>query len=142
MITIDNFQLIDTENLFTLFEDWDKNHQFDKAVFLKSIDSVYKNSKLIIDRHDDQLVGYAQMTKNFNLGFEPFYEIVQILVSEKMRGQGIGKMIIKRIEDISISEDIRVLKLSSQVHRSKSHVFYENQGFEMHKISKFYEKRV
>ena len=59
-----------------------------------------------------------------------------------MRGQGIGKMIIKRIEDISISEDIRVLKLSSQVHRSKSHVFYENQGFEMHKISKFYEKKV
>jgi hypothetical protein len=49
---------------------------------------------------------------------------------------------MEKVEEIALEENIFLIKLSSQLHRSRAHVFYENLGFTVEKMSKFYEKRL
>ncbi len=142
MITIDLFQSKDINNLFVLFCDWDKEHQFDFNLFKNSIDAVIKftDNKIIFAKDNDKIVGYAQIGKCYQIGFEPFYEIIQLLTAENARSQGIGSELVKEIEKIAILENIKIIKLSSQVHRARAHVFYERLGYTCFKTSHFYEK--
>jgi GNAT superfamily N-acetyltransferase len=144
MILISLFQNEDLQNLYDLFSHWDRNFHFDFDLFEQSISLATSNNdyKIIIAKEKNTVIGYAQICKCFHLGFEPFYEVIQLLVSEKKRRQGIGIQIMKKIEELALLENIRVIKLSSQVHRSMAHVFYENLNYEFTKISKFYEKKL
>jgi hypothetical protein len=45
-------------------------------------------------------------------------------------------------ERVARGEGLSVVRLSSQIHRSRAHVFYENLGYEFLKISKYYEKKL
>lgn len=144
MIRIDFFQTADKDELYQLFTEWDKNHRFDYDLFQDSLNKVSTdpNSKILIAREDDQIVGYVQIYKCNLIGFETFYEVAQLLVAEEKRNQGIGKKIMQRVEEIALSENITTLKLSSQVHRTRAHLFYEELGYVYYKVSKFYQKKI
>lgn len=143
-MTIDFCAMKDADELFGLFGDWDRSHSFDYEVFVESLRRILldKKNTLLVVKENDLLVGYAQMYRCDELGFEAFIEVAELLVSEEKRNLGIGKLLIKRVEEIALADGISVIKLSSQVHRTKSHMFYENLGFEYYKISKFYEKKI
>ncbi|MFA6508202.1 MAG: GNAT family N-acetyltransferase [Treponemataceae bacterium] len=143
MIELGLFDPNDVEELFKVFLDWDRGYTFHYDVFLRSLKEMdHKTTKILTAKENDSIVGYAQMTKCKNLGFEEYYEVVQLLVSEAHRGSGVGKAIMDEVERIAISENIRIIKLSSRIQRSKAHVFYESLGYEMIKVSKFYQKEV
>jgi GNAT superfamily N-acetyltransferase len=142
MVEIDIYENEDLPNLFILFREWDVSAFFDYSVFESSLVKLLtENNTIVTAKENGLLIGYAQIRKLCDLGFEPYYEVVQLLVSEKIRCKGIGKLIMGKIDKIATSEGVGIIKLSSQVFRSKSHVFYENLGFEMSKISKFYERK-
>ena len=144
MIRIEFYQTQYFESFFTLFGEWDKNVAFDKKVFEDSLNLILEQnrSKILLALDGEKLLGYAQITPIVWLGFEPYIELDQLLVAEDCRGKGIGKELLKKVEEIALSEDIRVIKLSSQVQRTKTHLFYENFGYQYTKISKFYEKKI
>ena len=51
------------------------------------------------------------------------------MVDENYRGQGIGKKLISRIEEIAIGNQCKQIELDSAFHRKEAHHFYENIGF-------------
>jgi GNAT superfamily N-acetyltransferase len=143
MITLDLFDPKDTEQFFELFRDWDRNYPFDRETFMASLSRIDpKTSRLIVAKENGDLVGYAQFTRQAEIGFEESLEVVQLLVAEDKRGRGIGRMLMAEAERIAEAEGIGVLKLSSRIQRSKAHVFYESLGYELAKISKFYQKKL
>lgn len=143
-MTIDFCAMKDADELFRLFGDWDRLHSFDHEVFADSLRRILldKKNTLLLAKENGLIVGYAQVYRCDELGFEAFIEIAELLVSEERRNLGIGKVLIKRVEEIALADGISVIKLSSQVHRTKTHMFYENLGFGYYKISKFFEKRI
>ncbi len=144
MITIEYCTKEDTEELFILFGEWDNTYVFDRGVFVDSMNRILdeRSNILLLAKEDGKIVGYVQMYPCNELGFEPFFEVAEFLVAGEKRNRGIGKLLMKEAEGIALSEKIRIIKLSSQAHRTKAHVFYENMGYEYYKISKFYEKKL
>lgn len=133
-----------TRDLYDLFCLWDdvESSKITYDIFLNSLNCVLKdnNSKIITAYKGNEIVGYAQIFKVFSLGFGNYYEIDQILVMEDERKNGVGKKIIRMIEDIAKKENIFDVRLNSQIYRTKAHIFYENIGYEYYKVSKFYKK--
>lgn len=143
MITIDRAAASDRDALYRLFCDWDET-PIERTAFDASFSRVLASPSgfVLVAREGVRLVGYAQVIVCDELGFERFYEIAALLVANDARDRGIGRMLVERVETLARESDIREIKLSSQVYRSRAHVFYERQGFEFYKISKFYSKRV
>ena len=142
--TINPFHEKDLTGLCDLMTHWGKDYSFSVKEIKNSISHILtmSDNKILIAKKDNEIVGYAQISKCYHLGFEPFIEVVQLLVSGPNRSLGIGALLMKYIEDEAKMEHINIVKLHSQVHRSKSHVFYENLGYNFYKTSKFYEKRL
>ncbi len=144
MVSIALFAWEDCDALFELFKEWDRTYPFDYDLFTKSIRSILQDAgnRIIIAKEEHAIVGYAQIYTCTDIGFEPYYEVAQLLVSETMRNKGIGKLLMKKVEEIAKHEQVKEIKLSSQIKRSKAHVFYENMGYECYKISQFYRKKI
>jgi GNAT superfamily N-acetyltransferase len=132
----------DKEGLFALFTQWDDETNFDYAVFAESFDRIVADAgnRILIARVDGVIAGYAQFFPVDELGFKPFVEIAEFMVTPALRSQGIGSAILERIEETARANGIGSIKLSSQTFRTRAHVFYERMGFKNFKNSKFYEK--
>lgn len=104
MLKIELYQPTDQASLYQLFTEWDKTHHFDYDLFLNSITKVSTdpNSKILIAKEDDQIVGYAQIYRCNLIGFETFYEVAQLLDAEAKRSRGIGKIIIQRVRKMRV----------------------------------------
>jgi ribosomal protein S18 acetylase RimI-like enzyme len=100
------------------------------------------DSRIYIALYKNRVVGYAQTTDKVLLCFDPFVEVEQLLVDEDCRSMGIGSVLMRRIEADALAGGMSMVKLSSQVHRTRAHLFYERMGYEFFKISKFYEKKI
>ncbi len=132
----------DKEGLFSLFTQWDDETHFDYTVFSESFDRILADpgNRILVARERDEIVGYVQFFPVDELGFRPFVEIAEFLVSPEARSRGIGATLLDRIEDTARANGISTLKLSSQTFRERAHAFYERHGFRNFKNSRFYEK--
>jgi GNAT superfamily N-acetyltransferase len=128
-------------DFFNLYCEWDKSKDFDFDIVIQGLDQQHKFfSRVFVARDGEDIVGYVQIAPGLHIGHDPFLEVVQILVSEKKRSTGVGHLLMERVEKIARAEGFQTIKLSSRVHRSKAHVFYECIGYELEKVSKFYKK--
>lgn len=145
----------DFDDLCALYANWDEErHEVDRDLLARSIAQQQEHcyGRILLAREDcgtesahdtrGQLVGYTQIGKCYLVGFEPFYEIMQLLVTEDHRSRGIGKALVGRVVETARAEGISAIRLSSQVQRSRAHVFYERLGFTFYKVSKFYQMTV
>ena len=128
--------------LASLMSDWGDGYSITPEALRVSLDRVLTDGRtgVIVACREGRVVGYAQFAERFFLGFEPAVEVMQLLVSAAERSSGIGCELMKYIENETRKAGIREVNLGSQVHRSRAHVFYERQGYEMRKISKVYGK--
>ncbi len=143
MVSIVPFEKDEKEDLFEVFKDWDRAYSFDKDIFLRSIDELDGGvNRIFVAKEGARIVGYVQLIKTVNLGFEPYYEVAQLLVAEDHRGGGVGSTLMAEVERIVRADGVWMIKLSSRIQRSRAHVFYESLGYELSKVSKFYHKRL
>lgn len=62
-------------------------------------------------------------------GFQPFGVIENVVVSQRMRGQGLGRQLLAHMEQIAIDQDCSKLMLLSSAHRHEAHAFFRRCGF-------------
>ncbi len=63
--------------------------------------------------------------------------ITYVAVKESYRRAGIGRMLIRKIEEICRSENCSAIELTSADFRRNAHVFYECMGFTKKKTTVF-----
>ncbi len=97
----------------------------------ESLESNFKNKTvgILVATFDDKVVGavkYKYKDKN-NL------YLFQLVTLKTYRGYGIGKMLIKGVEDICVKNNIKKLSLDCMVEKELPS-YYEKYGFKVKKI--------
>ena len=134
---------IRVDSFFALFRQWNKTHAFDKALFARTLKMLGAyDSRVFIAKEGEKIIGYVQINRCLQVGFEPYIEITQLLISRDRQRRGIGTRLMQKAEEIARAEGFSRVKLESEIQRPDSHLFYENIGYKLQKTSKFFEKRI
>jgi predicted N-acetyltransferase YhbS len=89
---------------------------------------------------DYEIVGYIHCFNAIRLTSKPFLEICGLIVDEKERGNGIGKLLVQKVESLyNVSGKIRV-RCNSK--RELAHGFYINLDYAVSKQQKIFEKKI
>lgn len=88
---------------------------------------ICKHAITIVAIDDSRIVGYASFYCNDSTNFVAY--LSQIAVKEEYRGLGIGDMILKKIEEICLTNNMKFLKLEVYDHNSKAISFYKKNKF-------------
>lgn len=76
---------------------------------------------------EGELAGYIHVCKMLRVTSEPFLEIIGLVVDNKQRRQGIGKLLVEKCR-----EELKVytMRVRTNVKRNNATAFYESLGFE------------
>ena len=102
-----------------------------------------KNQHIIIGYEDEgirKIIGFvhAQMYESFysDLGLN----ILGLAVNPDFQGRGIGRKLMKRLEQYAVENSISFIRLNSALKREEAHKFYEHIGYTCDKIQKRFIK--
>ena len=102
-----------------------------------------KKQHIIIGYEDEntrKIIGFvhAQMYESFysNLGLN----ILGLAVNPDFQGRGIGKKLMKRLEQYAVENSISFIRLNSAMKREDAHNFYEYIGYTCDKVQKRFIK--
>ena len=101
--------------------------------FLKCIDEILveKNYQMIASYIDDEMVGIAGYWVLTRFYSGKYIQVGNMVVDEKHRNAGIGKTMLKFIEDEGKKQGCEHFILDSRLDNKKSHDFYSREGFEV-----------
>lgn len=107
-------------------------NDYEKKIFIKRLLDYQndKNKKIIIAEINDQIVGclcYIIISKINRV--KPELYITELVVTEKMRRNGIGKSLIQKCIKHARKTCFRI-RLESGIEREIAHLFYKNLNFE------------
>lgn len=89
--------------------------------------------------YNEEIVGWIHAFKTTTIESFPFIELAGLVVDEKYRSKGIGKMLVGRIKQWCIEKKISLLRVRSNVKRNEAHRFYMNLGFAEIKEQKVFQ---
>ncbi len=135
---IRKLELKDIEEVFELLNELYKN-KIEHSIFIEKYKESLKDDKFygIVAIEDNKVVGVLisqiinRLVKKRNILF-----IDDLIVNEKYRNKGIGKLLIQVAINYATSKDCETVELTSYILNVNAHRFYENNGFEK-KLYKF-----
>ncbi len=98
---------------------------------------------VIVIELDLKIVALVQITlcPDIMFNLQPFALIENIIVDENIRGQGIGKLLMKAIDEKCLQHDCSKIMFLSAKHRTTSHAFFEANGYTADKKKGFIKYR-
>ena len=88
---------------------------------------------------NNEVVGWIHAFKTTTIESLPFIELAGLVVDEKQRGKGIGKILIEKIKEWCKEQNVLSLRVRSNVKRKEAHRFYLNNGFKEIKEQKVFQ---
>jgi glucosamine-phosphate N-acetyltransferase len=111
-----------------LWPDQHLNEAIMKQVFENGIYS--EHQYYVCVEVDERIVGFCSLTVKNNLWQQGnIGHIDELVVDESFRRRGIGKELLNRAIQVAEEMGCRRIELDSAPHRTKSHDFYEKNGF-------------
>lgn len=125
-------ELKDLEEVFELLNELYEN-KIEYSIFVEKYKLSLKDDNFygIVAVENNKVVGVLisrlinRLAKKKNILF-----IDDLIVNEKYRNTGIGKILIKDATDYAVNKDCESIELTSLISNSNAHRFYENNGFE------------
>lgn len=129
---IRKLELKDLEEVFELLDELYEN-KIEYSIFTQKYKAILKDNNFygIVAVENNKVVGVLisrvinRLAKKKNILF-----IDDLIVNEKYRNTGIGKLLIQDATNYAISKDCGALELTSMIENVNAHKFYENNGFE------------
>jgi GNAT superfamily N-acetyltransferase len=90
----------------------------------------------------DRPIGWVHVGVELALEDSDAGGIRGLVVDEKWRSQGVGRVLLERAEAWARGRGVSVLQVRSRVTRERAHAFYERSGYERIKTSYVFRKRL
>jgi GNAT superfamily N-acetyltransferase len=90
---------------------------------------IQHNYTQVVVMENEQCLGLSGVWIGNKLWCGKYLEIDNIIVSEKIRSKGVGKMIVNYLEEKAKSLGCNMMALDSYTNNFKAHKFFYNQGF-------------
>lgn len=87
-----------------------------------------------------EVLGWLHVQRARALLFEPYAEIVALVVEERVRSAGIGARLLERAESWARDHGFGVVRLRSRTTRERAHAFYLRHGYVITKTQAAFEK--
>jgi N-acetylglutamate synthase-like GNAT family acetyltransferase len=90
-----------------------------------------KNTALMVCEYLGQVCGTALVSLCADVMFntQPFAVVENVVVDSRVRGQGVGSELFRRIEAFCLAKDCSKIMLLSSQEREDAHRFFERSGF-------------
>jgi GNAT superfamily N-acetyltransferase len=79
--------------------------------------------------HQSKAIGFVQYCISTNLENYKHLRLDEIIVTKKFQGKGIGKQILKYLENIALNNDCEVIFLATGIKNNLAQRFYLNLGY-------------
>ncbi|MCF2859485.1 GNAT family N-acetyltransferase [Pseudoalteromonas sp. SMS1] len=109
---------------------------------LAMITASNKHMALVAHAEDVWLLGWVVIEHRVTLESGERAEITGLVVSDKARGQGVGKRLVQNAIEWAKAQSLNKVMVSSNITRDGSHHFYRQIGFIERKTSKQYIKQI
>jgi ribosomal protein S18 acetylase RimI-like enzyme len=140
MIEIKRIESNDLKDLSLLFEEL-SGKKTDFEIMVKNFEWINKNEDYIIlgANYNGELVGSLMGIICHDLVGEckPFMVIENVIVSNNLRGKGIGKKLMTEIEKIGKERNCYYIMFVSGSQRKDAHKFYESLGYKLDEVQGF-----
>ena len=91
---------------------------------------------------ENKIRGWIGVAEALQIESAPFCEIRGLIVDEKLRGRGIGKLLIEKVKQWSKETGNKTLRLRCNMTRKEAHLFYQHLGFREIKEQKVFEMKI
>ena len=86
-----------------------------------------------------RVLGWVHVFRAPRLGGEPFAELGGLVVTESLRGRGIGRRLVEEAERWAMTRDLHTLRIRTRTTRTDARLFYEDLGFTLTKTQVVFE---
>lgn len=85
----------------------------------------------VVAEYEKCIIGFLGLHKviAYNVDGECM-QISALAVSKNLQGNGVGSQLLRWAEEYAIDNNIRKIVLTSRLHRTGAHAFYEANGYE------------
>ena len=102
-----------------------------------------KNHAVMVAEDDaGSVVGWIHVFRSRRLGGEPFAELGGLVVTESLRGHGIGRRLVSEAEEWAAQRDIATLRIRTRTTRNDARLFYEDLDFVLTKTQVVFERQL
>jgi GNAT superfamily N-acetyltransferase len=101
------------------------------------------NQRLLVAEDDeDGVVGWVHVQHALVLESGPWAEVAGLVVTERWRGRGVGRLLLEEAERWAAAHGHRAVRLRSNVIRKEAHEFYKRRGYQVLKTQLNFQKRL
>lgn len=109
---------------------------------LFDIKTAENHSVMVAEDEPGSVVGWIHVFRAPRLGGEPFAELGGLVVTEALRGHGIGSQLVAEAERWAADREIATLRIRTRTTRSDTRSFYEDLGFVLTKTQVVFERQL
>jgi GNAT superfamily N-acetyltransferase len=111
---------------------------------LQNINAVMENKDhdAFVAVHKNNVIGWIGVARAIQIETLPYCEIRGLIVDDKYRKHGIGKMLIEKAKQWAKEKGNDKLRLRCNVIRTEAHLFYQHLGFKEIKQQKVFEMEI
>lgn len=124
-------------------EKGDLNEVYDLICDLEEekMDFLLFERNLVRNSEDANIRYFVATTGNRTIGFislhiqhilhhnRPTGEIQELIIAPEYQGQGVGTMLMQKVEAIARELNLEELELTTKIYRERAHVFYKQLGY-------------
>jgi GNAT superfamily N-acetyltransferase len=108
---------------------------------LQNIDAVMKNKDhdAFVAVNNNKVIGWIGVAQSIQIEIPSYCEINGLVVDNKYRKHGVGKMLIEKAKQWGKEKGNNQLGVHCNVKRTEAHLFYQHLGFQEIKQQKVFE---
>ena len=148
MLTYKSITLVDIEQIILLMEEFYQidGYPFNRQTTVQLFHKFIKDEKLgtaWLVYHQNELVGYVILTFAFSFEYQGKIAFLdELYLKESARGKGIGKEIVRFVQDEAAKLSLKIIYLEVETHNQAAQKLYIANDFSIHprKIMKYIVK--
>ena len=137
-------RVTDYRDIYLLNQDFNSNlYLFSEEKVKEKIEIITKKTRdiIFVCEQNNEVIGYIHGNPYELLFSDPLVNVLGFVVKEKYRNQGVGSILIERLEQWGKNNGFSGIKLLSHPSRIHAHRFYERRGYMFTKDQKNFIKK-